>query len=154
MRDGCFASFSPARRPARFPSQGGCPGLLRGYDHLERGRWNFAQSVLVDVDALDDVAALGAVHDLVLRVLGRRTGADVSNIPEGSADLPTIGLGESTSHKVERKVRYLVGQFFNALADYEVTVFEAENGRGPVIEVHDPETGKKVSVALTRTTNG
>ena len=70
MRDGCFASFSPARRPARFPSQGGCPGLLRGYDHLERGRWNFAQSVLVDVDALDDVAVLGAVHDLVLRVLG------------------------------------------------------------------------------------
>ena len=69
MRDGCFASFSPARRPARFPSQGGCPGLLRGYDHLERGRWNFAQSVLVDVDALDDVAVLGAVHDLVLRVL-------------------------------------------------------------------------------------
>ena len=49
---------------------------------------------------------------------------------------------------------YLVGQFFNALADYEVTVFEAKNGRGPVIEVHDPETGKKVSVALTRTTNG
>ena len=49
---------------------------------------------------------------------------------------------------------YLVEQFFNALADYEVTVFESENGRGPVIEVHDPETGKKVLVALTRTTNG
>ena len=49
---------------------------------------------------------------------------------------------------------HLVEQFFNALADYEVTVFESENGRGPVIEVHDPETGKKVSVALTRTTNG
>ena len=48
----------------------------------------------------------------------------------------------------------LVEQFFNALADYEVTVFESENGRGPVIEVQDPETGKKVSVALTRTTNG
>ena len=48
----------------------------------------------------------------------------------------------------------LVEQFFNALADFEVTVFESENGRGPVIEVHDPETGKKVSVALTRTTNG
>ena len=56
--------------PARFSSQGGCPGLLRGYDHLERGRWNVAQSVLVDVDALDDVVVLGAVHDLVLRVLG------------------------------------------------------------------------------------
>ena len=28
------------------------------------------QSVLVDVDALDDLAVLGAVHDLVLRVLG------------------------------------------------------------------------------------
>ena len=49
---------------------------------------------------------------------------------------------------------YLVEQFFNALADYEVTVFESENGRGPVIEVHDPETGKKVLVALPRTTNG
>ena len=49
---------------------------------------------------------------------------------------------------------YLVEKFFHALADYEVTVFESENGRGPVIEVHDPETGKKVSVALTRTTNG
>ena len=52
------------------PQPGGCPGLLRGYDHLERGWWNVAQSVLVDVDALDDVAVLGAVHDLVLRVLG------------------------------------------------------------------------------------
>ena len=49
---------------------------------------------------------------------------------------------------------YLVEQFFNALADYEVTVFESENRRGPVIEVHDPETDKKVLVALTRTTNG
>ena len=56
--------------PARLPSQGGCPGLLRRYDDLERGRWNVAQSVLVDVDALDDAAILGAVHDLVLRVLG------------------------------------------------------------------------------------
>ena len=56
--------------PARSPSQGGCPGLLWGYDHLERSRWNVAQSVLVDVDALDDVAILGALHDLVLRVLG------------------------------------------------------------------------------------
>ena len=56
---------------ARFPpNQGGCPGLLRGYDHQERGGWNVAQSVLVDVDALDDIAVLGAVHDLVLRVLG------------------------------------------------------------------------------------
>ena len=49
---------------------------------------------------------------------------------------------------------YLVEQFFNALADYEATVFESENGRGPVIEVHDPETDKKVSVALTRKSNG
>ena len=53
---------SPAREAAR--------AYCGGYDHLERGRWNFAQSVLVDVDALDDVAVLGAVHDLVLRVLG------------------------------------------------------------------------------------
>ena len=65
-----YLVFTGADAPARFPSQGGCLGLLRGYDHLERGRWNVAQSVLVDVDALDDVAVLGAVHDLVLRVLG------------------------------------------------------------------------------------
>ena len=84
MRDGCFASFSPARRPARFPSQGGYPGLLRGYDHLERGRWNVAQSVLVDVDALDDVAVLGAVHDLVLRVLGLVQGSE-STFPSFSS---------------------------------------------------------------------
>ena len=56
--------------PSWFPRQGGCPGLLRGYDHLERGGWNVAQSVLVDVDTLDDGAVLGPVHDLVLRVLG------------------------------------------------------------------------------------
>ena len=50
----------------------------------------------------------------------------------------------------------LAGQFANDPAwrawvrDYEVTVFESENGRGPVIEVHDPEIGKKCqSVALT-----
>ena len=43
---------------------------LCGYDHLERVRWDVAQSVLVDVDALDDLAVLGSVHDLVLRVLG------------------------------------------------------------------------------------
>ena len=49
---------------------------------------------------------------------------------------------------------YLVEQFFNALADFEVTVFESENGRGPVIEVHDPETDKKISVSLTRKSNG
>ena len=52
------------------PAKEAALGLLRGYDHLERVRWNVAQSVLVDVDALDDVAVLGAVHDLVLRVLG------------------------------------------------------------------------------------
>jgi hypothetical protein len=57
--------------PSAVPhSQGGWLGLLRGYDHLKRGWWNVAQSVLVDVDALDDFAVLGAVHDLVLRVLG------------------------------------------------------------------------------------
>ena len=43
---------------------------LCGYDNLERVRWDVTQSVLVDVDALDDLAVLGAVHDLVLRVLG------------------------------------------------------------------------------------
>ena len=62
-------------------------------------------------------------------------------------------IGRLRKQAKERKWN-LVEQFFNALADYEVTVFESENGRGPVIEVHDPETGKKVSVALTRTTNG
>ena len=46
---------------ARFPSSGSpakeaALGSLRGYDHLERGRWDVAQSVLVDVDALDDLA--------------------------------------------------------------------------------------------------
>ena len=57
--------------------------------------------------------------------------------------------------KQEREHNWdLVEQFFNALADYEVTVFESENGRGPVIEVHDPETDKKISVALTRKSNG
>ena len=65
-----FTSVSPARRPSGFPSQGGYLGFLRGYDHLKRGGWNVAQSVLVDVDTLDDFAVLGPVHDLVLRVLG------------------------------------------------------------------------------------
>ena len=41
------------------PAKEAALGLLCGYDHLERVRWNFAQSVLVDVDALDDVAVLG-----------------------------------------------------------------------------------------------
>ena len=64
--------------------------------------------------------------------------------------------GDIERLKQQEKERnwYRVEQFFNALADYEVSVFESENGRGPVIEVHDPETGRKVSVALTRTTNG
>ena len=44
--------------------------LLRGYDHLYRGRESVAQRVLVDVDALDDAAVLGTVHRLVLRFLG------------------------------------------------------------------------------------
>ena len=56
--------------PSWFPSQGGYLGFLRGYDHLDRGRWNVAQSVLVDVDTLDDFAVLGAINNLVLRVLG------------------------------------------------------------------------------------
>ena len=40
--------------PSWFPSQGGYLGFLRGYDHLKRGGWNVAQSILVDVDTLDD----------------------------------------------------------------------------------------------------
>ena len=60
-----------ARVPSRgSPAKEAALGLLRGYDHLERVRWDVAQSVLVDVDALDDFAVLGSVHDLVLRVLG------------------------------------------------------------------------------------
>ena len=56
--------------PSWFPSQGGYLGFLRGYDHLKRGGWNVAQSILVDVDTLDDGAVLGPINDLVLRVLG------------------------------------------------------------------------------------
>ena len=56
--------------PSWFPSQGGYLGFLRGYDHLKRGGWNVAQSILVDVDTLDDGAVLGPINDLLLRVLG------------------------------------------------------------------------------------
>ena len=66
----------------------------------------------------------------------------------------TPGQIERLKQQEKEHKWHLVEQFFNALADYEVTVFESANGRGPVIEVHDPETGKKVSVALTRTING
>ena len=66
----------------------------------------------------------------------------------------TLGYIERLKQQEKERKWYLVEQFFNALADFEVTVFESENGRCPVIEVHDPETGKKVSVALTRTING
>ena len=66
----------------------------------------------------------------------------------------TPGQIERLRKQEKERNWYLVELFFNALADYEVTVFESENGRGPVIEVHDPETGKKISVPLTRKSNG
>ena len=44
--------------------------LLLGYDHLDLSRRDVAEGVLVDVDALDDAAIPGAVHHLILRVLG------------------------------------------------------------------------------------
>ena len=56
--------------PARFPQPGRLPGLLLEYDNLEGGRRQVAQSILVDVEALENVAVLGSVHDLVLCVFG------------------------------------------------------------------------------------
>ena len=73
---------------------------------------------------------------------------------KGVANMFNPGERERLRKQGREHTWHLIEQFFNALADFEVTVFESENGRGPVIEVHDPETGKKVSVALTRTTNG
>ena len=68
----------------------------------------------------------------------------------------TINSGEIERVREPGKERnwYHVEQFCNAPADYEVTVFESEHGRGPVIEVRDPETDKKVSVALIRKIKG
>ena len=67
-----------------------------------------------------------------------------------------IGPGqiEELKQSAKRNKWILIENLFKALNEYEITVFESENGRGPVLEVHDRETGKKVSVAVTRTSNG